>query len=288
MVSLVLGTAQLGIPYGIANQHGVPSRQEAFRILEVAWDNGIRYFDTAPGYHTEELLGEFCLANNLRDEIGVITKIPALPEDRTWRNIYEQFVGECLARIRADRIHTILFHNETDGRHLINHEEFFHDLLARQPIERVGVSLYDVREVEHLVEVGENLAFQFPLNIVDHRFRDAFWPGCRRIARSVFLQGLLVSRVVSERAAAQVRLFNQRFHNTLAKWHLEPMNVCVEFIKSSNACDFAVVGVDSERQLREILSAWNTANNASIISAELLKELANSVYGNEIDPRTWS
>ncbi len=54
---LVLGTAQFGMDYGIANVGGKPLKKEVFRILDLAWEKGVRRFDTAPGYGSEALLG---------------------------------------------------------------------------------------------------------------------------------------------------------------------------------------------------------------------------------------
>jgi len=75
---MVLGTAQFGMDYGIANINGKPKKKEVFDILDLAWKKGIRRFDSAPGYGSEALLGEFISANGLQDEAIVLTKIPSL------------------------------------------------------------------------------------------------------------------------------------------------------------------------------------------------------------------
>ena len=55
---LVLGTVQLGLDYGIANENGKPTQDQATAIIQKAWDNGIREFDTAQAYVTiENVLG---------------------------------------------------------------------------------------------------------------------------------------------------------------------------------------------------------------------------------------
>ena len=57
---LVLGTAQLGMNYGIANQTGKPELATARNIVRTAWEGGIRCFDTAQGYgDSERILGIF-------------------------------------------------------------------------------------------------------------------------------------------------------------------------------------------------------------------------------------
>ena len=75
---MVLGTAQFGMDYGIANISGKPTKKEVFDILTLAWEKGVRRFDTAPGYGSEALLGEFITANGLEDKAIVLTKIPSM------------------------------------------------------------------------------------------------------------------------------------------------------------------------------------------------------------------
>ena len=51
---MVLGTAQFGMDYGIANLMGKPTRKDVLSILALAWEKGVRRFDTAPGYGSEK------------------------------------------------------------------------------------------------------------------------------------------------------------------------------------------------------------------------------------------
>ena len=75
---MVLGTAQLGMNYGVVNYQGKPTLGEIFNILDFAWGNGVRYFDTAPGYKSEKFLGEFISNNGLENKAKILTKIPSL------------------------------------------------------------------------------------------------------------------------------------------------------------------------------------------------------------------
>ena len=47
---MILGTAQFGMDYGIANVSGKPKKKEVFGIIDHAWEKGVRRFDTAPSY----------------------------------------------------------------------------------------------------------------------------------------------------------------------------------------------------------------------------------------------
>ena len=73
---MVLGTAQFGLDYGITNLSGIPSEKEIYKILDFAWEKGVRSFDTAPGYGSEKILGNFILVNGIQKKVRILTKIP--------------------------------------------------------------------------------------------------------------------------------------------------------------------------------------------------------------------
>jgi aryl-alcohol dehydrogenase-like predicted oxidoreductase len=55
---LCLGTAQLGLDYGVNNLTGKPRFEESRAIIQTALESGITAFDTAPAYgDSEEILG---------------------------------------------------------------------------------------------------------------------------------------------------------------------------------------------------------------------------------------
>lgn len=73
---LVLGTAQLGMKYGIANTSGAPAKDEAFAILDAALEGGINTFDTAAAYgESEGVLGAWIGSRAAKKDIYIITKI---------------------------------------------------------------------------------------------------------------------------------------------------------------------------------------------------------------------
>jgi aryl-alcohol dehydrogenase-like predicted oxidoreductase len=70
--------ARLG--FGCANLMGRVSRRESLRILDTAFDSGIRHFDTAPLYgfgEAESVLGD--LLKRYRDRVTVATKFGIMP-----------------------------------------------------------------------------------------------------------------------------------------------------------------------------------------------------------------
>ena len=53
---LSLGTVQLGLTYGVNKNHGKPSEEEAFAILNTALDGGVNCLDTAAAYGDSEVV----------------------------------------------------------------------------------------------------------------------------------------------------------------------------------------------------------------------------------------
>ena len=69
---LTLGTVQFGMNYGIANTQGKPSFEKVCGILAAAYENGIRFLDTAAGYGDSEIV----LGKALKDLHAVVFDMP--------------------------------------------------------------------------------------------------------------------------------------------------------------------------------------------------------------------
>lgn len=50
---VALGTAQLGMAYGVANTAGQPTSEAATGLVATAWGAGVRSFDTAQAYGSD-------------------------------------------------------------------------------------------------------------------------------------------------------------------------------------------------------------------------------------------
>jgi len=281
---MVLGTAQLGMNYGITNISGKPAIKEVFSILEMAWGKGVRRFDTAPAYNSEKLLGEFITANGLQDEAIVLTKIPSLEGVSD----YEKFVRTCLESSLEKLgcpVEVLFLHNSADSGLLLSDLQFFETLLNDYPVSTLGVSVYETKEVESLADCLFELAFQFPLNVLDRRFEQLSMPKNKRYARSIFLQGLL-STHNSLRPDAPEELFNLQkgYHNRLTDHHLDPIGYAVSFVTHNNFVDYFLVGVDTEKQLQDILDLELYDQN----DIAFLDTIRLSVDEKWLDPRNWS
>ena len=77
---LVLGTAQLGLDYGIANQTGMPEPAAATELVKTAIVNGAAYIDTARAYgRSEEVVGR-ALSDGWLGRVALVTKLDPLAD----------------------------------------------------------------------------------------------------------------------------------------------------------------------------------------------------------------
>ena len=107
---LVLGTAQLGMNYGIANRSGKPSSRETNAIIQRAWGEGIRVFDTAQAYgDSESILGEQFAALNIQNDVKVVSKV-VLTDPLQWKDI-EQKIRNSLTRLNISKLYGLLLHD---------------------------------------------------------------------------------------------------------------------------------------------------------------------------------
>jgi len=281
---MVLGTAQFGMDYGIANINGKPKKKEVFGILDLACEKGIRQFDTAPGYGSEALLGEFIMANNLQDEAIVLTKIPSLEGVSD----YEKFIRTSLELSLKNlgcSIDVLFFHNPADSGLLLKYPQFFENLLRDYPVLTLGVSVYETKEVKVLSGCPFELAFQFPFNVLDRRFEHVNVPEGKRYARSVFLQGLLATpNGLRKGAPRELSDLQKKYYQIINAQGLDPIALAIYFVAKSEHTDYFLVGLDSEEQLQEIF-------NSSFDLNPLIKDfdlLLSTIHNKWLDPRTWN
>jgi len=281
---MVLGTAQFGMDYGIANVCGKPTKKEVFAILDLAWEKGIKRFDTSPDYGSEALLGEFIIANTLGDEAIVLTKIPSLDGASDYQQRIMTSLESSLKNLGCP-FDVLFFHNPADSGLLLKDPQFFENLLNDYPVSTIGVSAYEPQEVESLSDYHFELAFQFPFNVLDLRFEQVRMPQGKRYARSVFLQGLLVSpNGLRPDAPTDLLNLQKEYHDRLAKHNLDPVGFAVSFVANNDAVDYFLVGVDSENHIQDMLDFEPYEQKDMAI----LDSLPINTDEKWFDPRNWS
>ena len=200
--SLVLGGAQFGMPYGIANRAGKPGDEELRAILGLAEAAGVAHIDTAAGYgDSEHRIGSALDADS---PLGIVTKLPPHLTDG------EPTTSEVAQRVHVaiDRSLWLLGRSRLEAVLLHRFEHFaaaegiiWRTLLALQAegrIGRIGASVYRPEELSALLASPEVGLVQLPFNILDRRWLEpdiqraiAARPDVVLHGRSALLQGLL-------------------------------------------------------------------------------------------------
>lgn len=254
-----LGTACFGLDYGISGPGRRTPDDEVARIIEAAFAEGVRYFDTAPAYgDAEELLGRL-LPHGEGER--VVTKTPGgTPTAREVRDSLER----SLERLRRDSVHALLVHH-ADALVAPGSDDVADALRAIRDeglASRIGVSAYAPAQVDAILDRGYELdAVQVPVNVFDRRFSDSghlarlAGLGVEVHARSAFLQGLLLmtpDAVPPSLRAAVAPL--ERFRTCAEAAGLTPAELALGHVRSVEGVAVVVCGVNDSAQLAELLS----------------------------------
>jgi hypothetical protein len=258
---LALGTAQFGLPYGIANSSGQISLSEASAILQYAWLAGIDTLDTAIAYgESEQRLGEVGV-----DKWQIVSKLPSVPEGCKDVGCWvEESVMNSLARLKIPHLHGLLLHRpdqlmDSFGGELFN--ELCH-LKEEGLIHTIGISIYNPEELDRILSTYAMDLVQVPFSILDRRLETSGWltrlhaMGIEVHVRSVFLQGLLLMKADQrpEKFSRWQYLWDQ-WDAWLKTESLTPLQACLGFVLSFSEIDRIVVGIDNRTQLEEIIAA---------------------------------
>ncbi|MGE0634422.1 MAG: aldo/keto reductase, partial [Pseudobdellovibrionaceae bacterium] len=270
--------------YGIANSSGKPDLREVSRILCRAYESGVELLDTASAYgESESVLGEL---KPITSKFKIVTKIPALTgnPEKDVRSELEK----SLLRLKTEAVDVVLFHSAQD---LLSEkaELYVKEIETAQKeglCKKWGVSVYDEAEAKTIYSKYSYSAIQLPLNLFDQRWvtsgalKELKSKGVEIHARSLFLQGLLVSK------DAKLPVRAQELKPHLEKYFTEVrdsgLSMCLAYAKSL-PIDYGLVGVEKESQLFEILEAFKSDDFKSDWS-----DFAWNGSRDAIDPRKWS
>lgn len=290
---LVLGTVQLGLPYGIANKSGRPDIGSAVKIIETAWESGIRQFDTAQAYgQSEDILG-YCLTKlNINKEAKVISKFdPGL--DHSSESDLSNALDKSLNKLRVDKLFGMMLHNENM---LSLWDIGLSDIIRRFKVNgkftQAGVSVYTPGKALQALST-EGLDFvQIPTNILDRRFEHA---GVYNLAnklekkiyiRSVYLQGLLVMDLneIPEKMSFALPVLKE-LDLLCTKLNLNRKEISLGYIKSQFPSAHVLFGAEKPEQVLQNIIIWNTKVPESICRE--IQSRFHAVSERTLNPASW-
>lgn len=286
---LTLGTAQLGMEYGINNVTGRLTKDEAISLLDKAVRLGITSFDTAQAYgDSEDILGEFFSMKGNPEGLCVITKIhPVLTE---WLDVKVKLL-QSLTKIKPCKI--VLIHkfehiNASWYQELVKTVRSFNKLF--------GVSIYTAEEAEFALCQEEIDVIQVPFNLLDNKmleidfFDRASKLGKHVLIRSVFLQGLLHMPI--EKLPSKLRVFQrplELIHNLCRKYECTLTRLAIDYVRLYAKNASLIIGVDNIYQMEEVANIFQTG--PVFIDEHDLTAIFQSYYDLEpkylLNPSAW-
>ena len=250
---LILGTAQIGMDYGINNRKGKVHKNEAFDIFNFAFQNGIQYLDTAPVYgDAQQIIGEF---HKLHPSIKfkIITKIPAGYSIEE----LEQLIDSFLLEMNVDNIDILHFHSATDyiNADIKKMSELFIHLKKSRKVLSFGVSIYENSDVNNinrsLIDV-----IQLPFNLLDNiNLRGDLIERLKQQhftihTRSTFLQGLFFKETENINSIEIKKSLTYLIEiSNKANCQIEDLALTYCFYQKN--IDNILIGVDSIEQLKK-------------------------------------
>lgn len=258
---LGIGTVQFGLSYGATNTRGQVPGPEVSTILKQARQAGVTTIDTAAAYGSAEtVLGE----SDLRP-YSIVTKIPAQVSSRAE---VIQAVKASLTTLKVPRFYGVLAHQ---GSTLLGPQgaevwSALEELKSRGLVERIGSSVYTVEELQALRAKYSLGLVQVPYSVFNQSFdlsgelqalKDL---GCEIHARSIFLQGTLLTPV--SQLPSYFASFRSNFDalaTSCARLGVSPMELCLGQALHCTLLDRVIVGVTGVAELEQILAATKRA-----------------------------
>ena len=281
---MTLGTVQLGMNYGIANDAGKPSLEKSFSILEEAVGGGITSLDTARAYgNSEEVIGAYLKASGRKD-LRITTKIPRYKGEEPLERYVPESVEGSLERLGIEKLSSVMLHAAGDlfayGDEIVRALE---GLVKRGYVEKVGVSVYGAEEIDELLKYDVLQVTQVPMSIFDQRLiacgaLDRLAKrGVEVYVRSVFLQGLFFldpDKVTDPILVKEAVPYIRRLREIAEREGMTVAQLAVGFLRDLEGVTSLVLGADEPRHVKQNLSYFSTPALSEKTMAELKKEFA--------------
>ena len=283
---MTLGTVQLGMNYGIANDAGKPDEEKSFSILRTALEGGVTALDTARAYGDSELvIGRF-LKQWQGKLPAIVTKIPKLQGDspKELEKFATESVEQSLERLGVNKVSAVMLHGAKDP---IIHGKACADavkaLLDHGYTDRVGVSIYTAEDIEGMLPYDIFSVTQVPMSIFDQQLiaggsidklkqRDY-----TVFVRSVFLQGLffldpekVTDPILVEHAVPKIRLLQK----IAADLGMSVAQLAIAFMRDCAGVTSLVLGADTPEQVKANIAYFDAPALDESIMALLKKEFA--------------
>ncbi len=270
---LILGTVQIGLDYGIANETGKPDLKCAEDIIRTAWANGIQEFDTAQNYGDgEKILGQIITTLKINDDIRVISKFNPDIEISDIESLKKSIINS-LDNLKISKLHCIMFHRESALDQLTSKlSDMLKSFIYEGLIDHIGISVSSPAMAIKALNNKLISIVQIPSNILDRRFEKAgvfdLADACSKTiyVRSIFLQGLLMMNnleiPVNMRFAQKVV---SDFEKYIEEKNIDREAVLMGYPREAYQNAKIIFGAETVVQVKSNIQTWNTNIDKQIV-----------------------
>jgi aryl-alcohol dehydrogenase-like predicted oxidoreductase len=257
-MKLVLGTAQMGLNYGINNNSGQICFEDCIKIFKQAHIKGIEILDTAEVYgNAHQIIGDFH-KHHPKIKFKVITKIPS---DVAFELIHSKVLSY-IKELNVDKIEVLMFHSYDCYKENKNNLKDLLDLKNKGYINHVGVSVYTNEQIEELLFEDIISVVQLPFNLLDnYSLRGELINQLKNKektihTRSAFLQGLFFKNVKDENSIVQqLQAELQLLQHIILKSNCTMEELALSYCLQQTDIDNVIIGVDSINHLESNINA---------------------------------
>jgi aryl-alcohol dehydrogenase-like predicted oxidoreductase len=281
--------------------------EESIRMVNIAFDNGINFFDTSNSYskgRSEEILGK--ALEGKRNEVVIATKVfnpvGEGPNDRGCSRYHiVRAVEDSLRRLKTDRIDLYQLHRFDPEVPLEESLRVLDDLVRSGKVVYIGCSNFVTRQLIKALGISKTLglysfvSIQPMYNILKREVETELLPLCLKqgigvIPYNPLAGGFLTGKYkpgasppagtrLGDHSSYRDRYLSDknfqrtsRFLDVAKQWGLHPIALAIAWVASHPAVTSPIIGARNEEQLRETLKLSNVT-----ISAQERKQLSKEV-----------
>ena len=255
---IIIGTAQFGLDYGIANSLGKMKTGEIKKIIKYAKTNNIKNIDTAHAYgDSEKRLGNVGIKN-----FNVVIKLPASNPTYPYGKWVKKSINSSFKKLKIKKADTVLVHNAKFlldpkmGKKIYEELKRFKN---KNIINNIGVSIYSISDLKNIIKKFSMDVVLVSLNIFDQRILNKKIINILKrrnikiYTRSTFLQGLLL--IPKNRIPIKFNRWKKKFDmwfREIGKKKVSSYDACLDFVLKNKDVDKTLIGIDNFEQFKQI------------------------------------
>lgn len=269
-------------------------KREAQKILETAYELGIRYFDTADLYDqgvNEEIVGDFLktVANDVMVATKVGNRFTPGKEGWTWdpsKTYIKEQVKSSLSRLKVDKIDLYQLHGGTMDDPLDEVIEAFEELKQESFIKEYGISSIRPTVINYFAKHSSITSVMMQHSLLDQRPEEQAYPLLKENGISVVTRGPVAKGIITDSGFAKKKetiaakgyngIPGDEVVKTVEKvraWGMENgytlEELAVQYNLAHRPVASVVVGASSSQQIQETVKALD----ANPLTKEQLEEV---------------